>query len=523
MDTNHHQYITVSSPRQHHSSFLNYDQRSSSLSPLLPTLRRMSTNEYHDPLRINENRMDLSPLKTIKNHHQHHSIPPSSSSSPSLLKTITTSTSSSSPSMKELDFILQQQANILGISAEEQKQRFEKQRNQFQQYMIQLQNLVNHDHVTFDEIKSFLHTILVLAEEMMGSQTVLFMDIFPEWKLWEGFVQKLVTYIQCIDDMKQLITQKLQSSNDLAQDIKAIYQLLDTRKKLYGDTLIQNGLEWKAMGLPVDMELLHTVKLWFLYISSSLLDELDIACPSNNTKDQELYMENVLVGLEVVASIIAFIGLSNKKVYMNSQILVTIYGQWISETLEQINELQIKHHTLVSSSTKNLTQHQSSSNNYTNNSNGNKMGRMDLRLMELLEYMGRILDALQIIQDNDRHIHGFNNNNNDINNNNEMMDDSIKEVEDIGLLETITDMLVEINVRAIAVIETQRCLGEKGKGITNVMSLSYQSSFIYMEESLLTFAEKIVELAGREWIDRPKLQRLHAYLEKMEIELTEDS
>lgn len=55
-------------------------------------------------------------------------------------------------------------------------------------------------------------------------------------------------------------------------------------------------------------------------------------------------------------------------------------------------------------------------------------------------------------------------------------------------------------------IETQRCLGEKGKGITNIMSLSYQSSFIYMEESLLTFAEKIVELAGREWIDRPKLQ-----------------
>ncbi|KAI9304820.1 hypothetical protein BJ944DRAFT_79322 [Cunninghamella echinulata] len=330
--------------------------------------------------------------------------------------------------------------------------------------------------------------------------------------------------------MKQLITQKLQSSNDLAQDIKAIYQLLDTRKKLYGDTLIQNGLEWKAMGLPVDMELIHTVKLWFLYISSSLLDELDIACPSNNTKDQELYMGNLLVGLEVVASIIAFIGISNKRIYINSQILVTIYGQWISENLEQINELQTKHHTLVSSSTKNLTQHQSSCNNYTNNSNGNKMGRMDLKLMELLEYMGRILDALQIIQDNDRHIYDFNNNNNNTTNNNNnnnnsngMMDDSIKGVEDIGLLETITDMLVEINVRAIAVIETQRCLGEKGKGITNIMSLSYQSSFIYMEESLLTFAEKIVELAGREWIDRPKLQRLHAYLERMEVELTEDN
>ncbi|KAI9304819.1 hypothetical protein BJ944DRAFT_79321 [Cunninghamella echinulata] len=190
MDTNHNQHITVSPSRQCHSSFLNYDQRSSSLSPLLPTLRRMSTNEYHDPLCMNENRMELSPLKTITNHHQHRSI---LSSSPSLL---TTSEASSSSSMKVLDLILQQQANVLGISAEEQKQRFEKQRNQFQQYMIQLQNLVNHDHVTFDEIKSFLHTILVLAEEMMGNQSVLFMDIFPEWKLWEGFVQKLVTYVQ---------------------------------------------------------------------------------------------------------------------------------------------------------------------------------------------------------------------------------------------------------------------------------------------------------------------------------------
>lgn len=38
------------------------------------------------------------------------------------------------------------------------------------------------------------------------------------------------------------------------------------------------------------------------------------------------------------------------------------------------------------------------------------------------------------------------------------------------------------------------------------MSKPLQSSYIYMEEALLSFADKVVELSGREWIDGSKVQ-----------------
>lgn len=68
-------------------------------------------------------------------------------------------------------------------------------------------------------------------------------------------------------------------------------------------------------------------------------------------------------------------------------------------------------------------------------------------------------------------------------------------------------MINQITVRAIAVIETHRSLhGHDVKGATNIMSRHLQSSYIYMEESLLSFADKVVELSGREWIDGSKVQ-----------------
>lgn len=73
-------------------------------------------------------------------------------------------------------------------------------------------------------------------------------------------------------------TSMIPQTHDLLTDIKGLQHLLESKVKLYGDTLIQNGLEWKAMGLPVDEHLISATKNWIHYLCTGLLDALDTEC-----------------------------------------------------------------------------------------------------------------------------------------------------------------------------------------------------------------------------------------------------
>jgi hypothetical protein len=67
-------------------------------------------------------------------------------------------------------------------------------------------------------------------------------------------------------------------SNDLLQDIKGLQSLLDAKMTLYGDALVQNGLGWKAKGLPVDEQLLDATRQWLHHLCLGLLDALNTEC-----------------------------------------------------------------------------------------------------------------------------------------------------------------------------------------------------------------------------------------------------
>jgi hypothetical protein len=67
-------------------------------------------------------------------------------------------------------------------------------------------------------------------------------------------------------------------TNDLLQDIQGLQHTLDKKIALYGDALIQNGLEWKAMGMPVDDQLLNATKEWLHNLCIGLLNALDKEC-----------------------------------------------------------------------------------------------------------------------------------------------------------------------------------------------------------------------------------------------------
>jgi hypothetical protein len=67
-------------------------------------------------------------------------------------------------------------------------------------------------------------------------------------------------------------------TNDLREDVKTLQKMLDKKMGLYGDALMQNGLEWKAMGLPVDDQLLNATKSWLLNLCNDVLMALDNEC-----------------------------------------------------------------------------------------------------------------------------------------------------------------------------------------------------------------------------------------------------
>ncbi|KAI8335781.1 hypothetical protein BC941DRAFT_429350 [Chlamydoabsidia padenii] len=401
---------------------------------------------------------------------------------------------------------LNQLAQQAGMTIDTYRHHFDQQGHSLQQAMAQLQNLIHHDAVTFDQIKLSLQSFLQITKQVTSDQYTLYLDIFPEWRSWDGFIQKMITYIQCIEDMEHLVTQPVKTSNDLQQYIKDLEHLVDTREKLYGELLVHNGLEWKALGFPVYSDLLNNVKQWFLRVCISLMDGLAFICSVLQNRDDaeqgEEMLEDILQGLEAIKSTLGFIGTTNKKVNAYFRTLATVCGQWVSEYLEHLNQQQTG--SRMASLIKKTTPSTGSA-------------RTDLRLMQKMDLMVRLLDNLQVIQDLDAATHTDQQQQEEPYMNDDNIDD-----DDGAHLETITDMLVEITVRAIAVIETHRSRrGQDIKGATNIMNRSLQSSYIYMEESLLTFADKVVELSGREWIDGSKVQRLHMFLEDIESSLVE--
>ncbi|KAF7728333.1 hypothetical protein EC973_006274 [Apophysomyces ossiformis] len=408
------------------------------------------------------------------------------------------------------------QAEKQHISVVEYKQRLYEKQKELHYHLSQL-HTTDHsktDTEQFRDIRRNLDIILRLADELSGDHSLSFAQIFPEWKLFEGHINKLAAYVQSIEDMRNMISQTVPRTEDLLFDIKRLQSILDAKSSLYGDNLVQNGLEWKALGMPVDEQLLAAIKGWFYNLCIGLLGELDIECSklqslltgmdelaSNPTSER--VMQFILNGLEFISSTIVFIGLPSNKLNFGCRVLATIYGQWVSKTLENLNDMQIERTSLDYSFAAGRSNHA----DVKMTSATARSLRIDIRFMQAMEGMVRILGSLQSLQEIS-------------------LKDNIREIgedkDSFGTLQNFTSMLVELTVQAIAVIETSRSPHIASTSTTksaNIMT-NPRMGFIYMQESLLSFAEKVVELSGREWIDSPRIQRLRAYLEDIEAEIS---
>ncbi|KAL0098090.1 hypothetical protein J3Q64DRAFT_1859519 [Phycomyces blakesleeanus] len=289
--------------------------------------------------------------------------------------------------------------------------------------------------------------------------------------------------------MKHLNSQTIPRTNDLLHDIKYLQSVLEDKHNLYGECLVQNGLEWKTMGMPVDEHLLAATKGWFYSLSIGLLRELDTECSKAqslvtnmrelvNSALGEKLMAAILHGIEFISGSTALIGLPSRKLTFGCRVLATVYGHWISENLGYLNERQLAEFMAGTTNTPSTP----------TNINVPKAIRTDLRLMQCLESMARVLAALQTLQEVDN-----------------VDDDDPFDGETV--LENLTSLLVEITVRTVAVIETSRVQITKLNTAksANIM-VNPQMALVYMQEALLSFADQILELSGRDWQTGARLQ-----------------
>ncbi|GAA5795177.1 hypothetical protein HPULCUR_000531 [Helicostylum pulchrum] len=378
---------------------------------------------------------------------------------------------------------LEKQAQINHMSVPEFKSLFHEKQKLLRQHL----ELLQVPNQPFDSIREHLSKVLRLADDLSGDHTISFSEIFPEWTLYESRINKLATYVQSIEDMSFSISNMIPQTNDLLQDIKGLQTTLDSKMALYGDALLQNGLEWRAMGMPVDDQLINATKQWIHNLCVGVLDALDKECKKAQQQAQniqdliqlpigEKLMASILTGLEFISEASTFIGFTSQKLVYDCRILATIYGQWVSENLERIQDKP--------------------------RDKKNAPKRIDIRYMQLMDNMTRIISSLYTLSELD------------------MRYRDISHLSRVSI-ESLSAILVEVALRAVGIIEMERknaSVSINSKIAGNIMT-NPQTTFIYMGESLLNFANKVIELAGREWADGGRIKALYTYLKDLENSL----
>lgn len=421
------------------------------------------------------------------------------------LRRISMSGTSKPALVSSLQQWLEMQAQKHNLPLAEFKNIFNDKQKQLRKQLEQLQSL----HQSFDTLRENLSKVLRLADDLSGDHTLSFIEIFPEWVLYENRIKQLATYIQSVEDMSSSVNSVIPQTSNLLQDIKGLQNLLDSKMALYGDSLIQNGLEWRAMGLPVDDQLLNATKEWLHNLCVGLLDALDSECKKAQDLVEgmedliklpigENLMASILAGLEFIAETSTFIGFTSQKLIYDCRVLATIYGQWVSENLEHLDDKPTTENIPIITTTS-YGPKKSSLSIHTNSSK-----RMDIRFMQLMDNITRILASLYTLSEL------------------EMRNRQILHISSSVLsVENLSAVLVELSVRAVGVLEKERASLTESvntKVAGNIMT-NPQTAFIYMGESLLSFVSKLVELANRESVDKGRIQALHSFLEELESSL----
>ncbi|CAO3587372.1 unnamed protein product [Absidia cylindrospora] len=289
--------------------------------------------------------------------------------------------------------------------------------------------------------------------------------LFPDWPSLEDYVYGMMGYIKAHEIMYQL--SMVPRTDDLLADIHYIQSILDDSAELLGTQLAMDGSLWKEMGWWVEQSLLDSTKQQFLNICCiGLQDELSNEISKHGYTEK--MMECTVCGLELMASASALIGHTLDQEYIDfCRSLVVLYAQWTNQEIQSHGQHHYK--------------------------NSNRTSRTDLRILQLVNNMTRVLTAFQSLTGS---LQLESNDNGD-------------------RMGTLASLLVDIVFNVVSIID-QQSLTQTQPYIkrSNIMRNTFLPT-LYLEQSLVTFADGVVELSDKKtqgYTKRIKVMKCHMNL-----------
>ncbi|KAF9354574.1 hypothetical protein BGX26_007610 [Mortierella sp. AD094] len=123
----------------------------------------------------------------------------------------------------------------------------------------------------YNTIQTTADAILEHAQWLCGPDFDMGINrICPQWSVHEGSIEQIVRYVQFVESMRETLSGRFQHPHELSEDLARSQEIIDHQRTLFGETLRNHGLEWRALGLPAMDELIHRTQDWILNLAKLL-------------------------------------------------------------------------------------------------------------------------------------------------------------------------------------------------------------------------------------------------------------
>ncbi|KAF9432458.1 hypothetical protein BGZ76_010787 [Entomortierella beljakovae] len=123
----------------------------------------------------------------------------------------------------------------------------------------------------YNSIQTTVDSILGHAQRLCGPDFDMGINrICPQWSMHGGIIEQLVQYVQFVESMRETLSGRFQHPQELSEDLARSQEVIDYLRTIFGESLRNHGLEWRALGLPTMDDLLQGSQEWILNMARVL-------------------------------------------------------------------------------------------------------------------------------------------------------------------------------------------------------------------------------------------------------------
>ncbi|KAG0027647.1 hypothetical protein BGZ81_005418 [Podila clonocystis] len=125
--------------------------------------------------------------------------------------------------------------------------------------------------IIYNSIQQTVDSILESAQWLCGPEFEMSISrICPQWPAHEKSIEQFVHYVQVVESMKETVSGRFQHPQELSEDLARCQEMIDYQRTLFGETLRNHGLEWRALGFPPMEGLVQQTQDWVLNMARTL-------------------------------------------------------------------------------------------------------------------------------------------------------------------------------------------------------------------------------------------------------------